>query len=106
MEIYRHEITELDLYIENTRAVARAYYFPTLRMIARHYDRGQGDYEKGIKAISRFTVLPAARQYLLEHGSMTDSVRDIFPKAMRDIVATGLMERFLDSYREADRFWQ
>lgn len=105
-QIDRHALTELALYIHNDHGAYKAYFLPTCKTIARHYDRGQGDYEKGIKALARYTVLPAARQYLLEHGSMTDSVKGVFPPAIRQLVAVDLMQYFLDEYRAGSRFWE
>lgn len=105
IETDTHACAELALYIENDHDVARAYYYPALGTIARHYDRGRGDYEKGIAALARYAVLPAARHYILTHGSMTDSVAGVFPLAVRKIVAQGLMDRFLVEYRLGNRFW-
>lgn len=99
------EVQELILYIENDYGTSKAYYFPTLAMIQKHYDKGRGDYEKGIKALARYAVLPSAKQYLLEHGSMIDSVRSVFPPAIREMVATELMDRFLAEYRAGNLFW-
>lgn len=99
------EKQELLLYIENTWAIHRAYLAPTLTTIAKHYDKGQGDYGKALAAISRYTVLPAARQYVLEHGSMTASVKSMFPKVIRDAIAEDLLEYFLTEYRLGNRFW-
>lgn len=96
---------ELDLYINNDYGVYRAYLLPTLRTVAKHYDKGQGNYEKALAAISRYAVLPAARQYVLEHGSMTASVRTMFPKVVRDAVAEDLLGHFLSEYRLGNRFW-
>lgn len=102
----RHALTELSLYIHNDYGAYRAYFLPACRTIARHYDRGRGDYEKGIKALARYAVLPAARQYLLEHGSMTEGVRSVFPPAIRQLIATDLMDYFLSEYRLGNRFWE
>lgn len=96
---------ELTLYIENDYGVHRAYLCPTLTTIAKHYDRGQGDYGKALAAISRYAVLPAAREYVKVHGSMTASVKTMFPKVLRDAVAEDLLEYFLAEYRSDNRFW-
>lgn len=96
---------ELLLYIENDWAVHRAFLAPTLRTVAKHYDKGQGDYGKALAAISRYAVLPAAREYVKVHGSMTASVKQMFPKPLRDAVAEDLLEYFLAEYRLGNRFW-
>lgn len=104
--MYVHEQRELYLYTINDWPVYKAYVLPALKSIAKKYDQGCGDYEKAISALSRNALLPAARQYVLMHGSMTASVRTMFPKPVRDAVAQELMDYFLSEYRFGNRFWE
>lgn len=97
---------ELLLYMENDHGVYRAYLCPTLRTIEKHYLKGQGDYEKALKAISRYAVLPSAREYVKVHGSMTASVKTMFPKVLRDAIAEDILEHFLAEFRIGNRFWE
>ena len=102
--MYVHEQQELYLYILNDWGVYNAYLKPMFRAINKKYDQGQGDYEKAVTGLSRNAVLPAARYYVATHGSMTASVKTMFPKPVRDAVAQELMDYFLDEYRVGNRF--
>jgi len=97
---------ELALYIDNDYGCHRAFLLPTLRTVAKHYDKGQGDYGKALLAISRYAVLPSAREYVKVHGSMTASVKTMFPKPIRDAVAEDILEYFLSEYRLGNKFWE
>jgi len=93
-----HEATELVLYAQNDQGNYKAYIVPMLRACQKHYDRGQGDYERVLKGFTR-QFLPIARNYVLEHCGMTDSVRSLFPLSVRRECAEYMAEYFLDEYR-------
>lgn len=93
-----HEATELVLYAENDHGNYRAYILPMLRACQKHYDRGNGDYERVVAGFARI-FLPIARGYVLEHCGMTDSVRALFPPAVRRECAEYMAEYFLGEYR-------
>jgi len=101
---YSHEAIELQLYLENDNAAWHAYYLPVCRTLARKHNRGEFNRDLGIKAMRR-CVDNAAKQYNLEHGSMTTAWHDLFPKGDRDRVAEHLVDRFLDALRAGCPFW-
>lgn len=98
-----HEAVELSLYAENDYGCFRAYILPMLVACQTHYDKGQGDYERMLKGFQR-VLAPVARQYILEHGSMTDRWADVFPVSVRREVAERFAEYFLDEYRLGNRW--
>lgn len=99
-----HEATELVLYAENDRATYRAYIVPMLKACQKHYDRGQGDYEKVVAGFTR-VFLPIARNYVLEHCGMTDSVRSVFPPSVRRECGRYMAEYFLTEYHANGGGW-
>lgn len=97
MENMTHEARELALYLENEYG-----YYPTLERIAanmaRHYIRGDYNLSLSIKGY-RHLVDTAAKQYHLEHGSMTTKWSDVFTKKDRDQVAEYLALGFSTDVR-------
>ena len=99
-----HEACELALYAENDQGAYKAWILPMLRACQKHYDRGQGDYERVIAGFQR-ALLPVARQYVLEHCGMTDSVRSLFPPSVRKEAAEYLAAYFIAEYRANGGGW-
>jgi hypothetical protein len=100
---YGHEARELELYLMNDYNVYAAYYLPACRMLAKHHKRGTFDRERGIRGM-RYAVDAAAKQYNLEHGSMSTKWSDLFPRGTRDAVAAELVDQFLAELREGNDF--
>lgn len=80
---------ELQLYAENTEA----YIKPVLKNLSKHYKRGNYSLDLAIKSIERYCLQPAAKQYHLEHGSMSSKWSDTFPKAVRLEAAESIARR-------------
>ena len=97
------EARELSLYAENDYGCYRAHILPMLVACQKHYDKGQGDYERMLKGFQR-VLAPVARQYILEHGSMTDRWSSVFPVSVRREVAEHFAEYFLAEYRLGNRW--
>lgn len=70
---------ELELYATNTEA----YIKPVIQNLSKHHKRGIFSLDKAIHSIERYCLTPAAKQYNLEHGSMTTPWHSMFPKAVR-----------------------
>lgn len=104
-DIYSHEAVELELYLTNDFAVHRAYLQPCLKNLAKHHDRGEFYRDKALLSLSR-VVNSAAKQYNLEHGSMTTKWSELFPKGDRDRVANKILDDFLTELRLGNRFWE
>lgn len=76
-----HEMIELELYTKNN--VGRAYYDPSYKTLGKFHKEGTFSLDRAIAYLNRQCLLPSAKQYLLEFGSMTDSVKNIFPASDR-----------------------
>lgn len=88
---------ELSLYLEQTEN-RLAYISPGLINLNRAYLNGQGlDYF--IKYLERYCIKPAAKQYTLEHASITQSVDDIFPKCCRLEVAEDIARKLIQTFK-------
>jgi len=90
-----HASRELMLYVENNYAFINSIS----KNIKRKLDKGDFIYEKGLNALDRYCLISAAKQYHLEHGSMTDSWNDIFPKHVRMETAEYILERLIAAHR-------
>ncbi len=79
-----HALTELELIAENDcgERVNTVY-----KVLSKKHQQGIYDMERAIRYIERQLVLPAAKTYLMENCSMTQGLRNTFPKAMRLQVA-------------------
>ena len=73
------EARELELYATNVEA----FIVPVVKNLAKHYKRGNFSLDKAIHSIERYCLTPAAKQYKLEMGSMTQSWHQMFPKNVR-----------------------
>ncbi len=82
-----HALTELELIAENDcgERVNTVY-----KVLSKKHQQGIYDMERAIGYIERQLVLPAAKTYLMEHCSMTQGLRNTFPKAMRLQVAENI----------------
>ena len=101
---YSHAAYELELYIDNTEAIYRAYLVPVSRRLATIYAKGEFDRELGLRAMRRVCD-NAAKQYTLEHGSMTTRWSEMFTKGDRDRVSETLVDYFLRCVRDQEPYW-
>jgi hypothetical protein len=103
-DFYGHEAKELELYIENDYAIHKGWLVPTSRRLAKLHTSGQFDREKGLRAMRRVCD-NAAKQYTLEHGSMTTKWSELFTKGDRDRVSGVLVDNFLTALRDPEPYW-
>tara|TARA_R110002012_G_scaffold15354_5_gene61356 strand:- start:186 stop:497 length:312 start_codon:yes stop_codon:yes gene_type:complete len=85
-----HALTELELIAENDCGERCNSVYRTL---SKKHQKGTYDMEKAIGYIERHLVLPAAKTYLMEQCSMTQGLRNTFPKSMRLQVAETIEEK-------------
>jgi hypothetical protein len=104
-DFYSHEATELELYLWNDVGCYRAYLVPTCRALARLYDKGKYTHEVALRRML-YSVNASAKQYNLEHGSMTTKWSSLFPRGDRDRVSAVLVDHFLTELRLGNRFWE
>lgn len=76
-----HEMVELMLYAQHNNGAA--YYESSYKILGKFHKAGTYNLDRAIKYLDRYCLIPAAKQYLLEFGSMTDSIKNIFPKSDR-----------------------
>ena len=96
-ESLTHEIIELEFYCKNN--VGRAYYEPGYKILGKFHQKGTYNLDRAIAYIDRYCLLPAAKQYLLEHGSMTDSVKGMFPRSERLKLAEYMAQEMVGEFK-------
>lgn len=99
-------VRELKMYIDNESEIYFKHTLPTLRMINKHYKKGNGNIEKAVKALERYVVQVAARKYLKEFCSSSASMRSVFPKGDRLTVALDLFYDYQERRNSGDYFWE
>lgn len=87
--------TELDLYASNVEA----WLAPVIKTLSRKHRQGVFDYGRAIAYVDRYCLQPAAKQYKLEHGSMSDRWSTMFPKACRMQAAEAIVTRWVAEFR-------
>ena len=97
-----HAATELDSYACN---FSSAHYNNVGKVLSKFHKNGTYDYERAVKYIERNLVLPAAKDYLLCHCSMTKSLRNTFPKNLRMVIAEDIANSFKAEF-ELGNYWE
>ena len=93
---------ELELYSCN---FSSAHYNGVGKVLSKFHKNGTYDYERAVKYIERNLVLPAAKDYLMCHGSMTQSLRNTFPKNLRMVIAEDIANTFRAEF-ELGNYWE
>lgn len=96
-EVDKDAARELELYIENDRAMYNMYNHICENMVNKQA-REQYDSSKAVKAFM-YLVEAGAKSYTAEHGSAGDKWNKLFNKETREVVAKNLRDSFED---EAD----
>lgn len=91
---------ELELYADNTEIWIK----PVLQNLSKHHKRGNFNLDLAIHSIERYCLTPAAKQYNLEHGSMTTAWHHTFPKAVR-LEAAEVMARRYSAEFKLGNYW-
>jgi hypothetical protein len=89
------EARELELYATNVEA----WIAPVIKTLSKKHRAGIFDYDKAIDYVSRYCLIPAAKQYRLEFGGMTDRWSDLFPRATRQDAAQAIVDSWLAEFR-------
>ena len=85
-------VNELDSFIQNDEDLYRRRFMPIITNIKRKMKRGVYDHEKSIK-LWMYLIDDAAREYVKQHGSVDQDVKDMFPKETRLQVAQIIADR-------------
>ena len=91
---------ELELYATNVEA----YIYPVISNLSKHWKKGNFSLDLAIKSIERYCLIPAAKQYKIEHGSMTDSWHKMFPKSVRLEAAETIARQWVEEFKLGN-FW-
>ena len=94
-------VNELDLFIMNDEDLYRKRFMPIITNIKRKMKRGIYDHEKVIK-LWMYLVDDAAREYVKEHGSQDQDVKDMFPKETRLQVAQNIADREKENIEQGE----
>ena len=85
---------ELELYFENEEWLMK----PSYKALSKAHRSGNFDYERALKFLFN-KYRQAAKQYCLEHGSMTDNWKTIFSVNDRKACALITLESMLGEFR-------
>lgn len=91
---------ELQLYVDNTEAFIR----PAWETLGKFYKKGTFNLDRGIAYVERYVMVPAARQYNLENGSMSTPWHKVFPKSVRHEAAEYIVRAMVVEFRLGN-FW-
>jgi hypothetical protein len=89
------EARELELYATNVEAWIK----PVIQTLSKKHRAGVFDYEKAIKCVDRYCLVPAAKQYKLEFGSMTQSWNSMFPRTVRLEAAETIVKEWVAEFK-------
>jgi hypothetical protein len=92
---------ELELYATNVRC----WVDPVLKTLSKKHQAGIFDYGRAIAYVDRYCLIPAAKQYRLEYGSMTTKWSDMFPKSVREEAATAIVDGWVAEFRLGN-YWE
>ena len=88
--------TDLCIYAEHNESCYRAYLLPAFKNLERKIKRGVFNLDKAILLFQRYTTVSLAKQYKLEHGSMTDKWSELFTVSDRKQLAEYWAEQVRD----------
>jgi hypothetical protein len=90
---------ELCIYAEHNEPCYRAYLLPAFKNLERKIKRGVFDLDKAILLFQKYTTVALAKQYTLEHGSMSDKWSDLFTVSDRKQLAEYWAEMVRDEVK-------
>jgi hypothetical protein len=86
---------ELELYATNVEC----WIAPVIKTLSKKHQAGIFDYGRAIAYVDRYCLIPAAKQYRLEFGSMTTKWSDMFPKPVRMEAAESIVQSWVAEFR-------
>ena len=89
------EARELELYATNVEC----WIGPVIKTLSKKHRAGIFHYDKALVAVDRYCLIPAAKQYKLEHGSMAQKWSDLFPANVRAEAAISIVDSWLTEFR-------
>jgi hypothetical protein len=86
---------ELELYATNVEC----WIAPVIKTLSKKHRAGVFDYDRALAYVDRYCLVPAAKQYKLEHGSMRTKWSDMFPKSIRSEAAESIVNSWIAEFR-------
>lgn len=94
-------VRELELYAVN---FSTAHYNSVGKTLSKFYKQGTFNLDRAIAYIERYLLVPAAKDYKREYGSMTTTWNRYFPKSERLVAAESIAHQFAAEFRLGN-FW-
>lgn len=92
---------ELELYAIN---FSESHYNTVGKTLSKFYKQGTFNLDRAIAYVERYLLVPAAKDYKLCYGSMTDRWNVMFPKPERLVAAESIARAFVSEFRLGN-FW-
>jgi hypothetical protein len=92
---------ELELYATNVRC----WIAPVVHTLSRKWKAGIFDLDRAIAYVDRYCLVPAAKQYKLEYGSMATPWHAIFDKSTRREAAESIVTHRVTEFKLGN-FWE
>lgn len=86
---------ELELYASNVEA----WLAPVIKTLSKKHRQGIFEFERAVAYVDRYCLVPAAKQYKLEFGSMTERWSTLFPKPVRTMAAESIVRSWVAEFR-------
>lgn len=91
---------ELELYATNVECWIK----PVIRTLSKKWRQGIFDYGKAVAYVDRYALVPAAKQYKLEYGSMATPWHEMFDKQTRTTAAESIVSSWVSEFKIGN-FW-
>lgn len=101
MTDFEHKMFDLGLTAENFCGETVNKVYITL---SKKHKANVFDYERAIGYVDRQMLIPAAKDAVLTKGSMTESWKSKYPKALRMQVAENIVNKLLAEFR-CENYW-
>lgn len=92
---------ELHLYAIN---FSESHYNSVGKTLSKFYQKGTFNLDRAIAYIERYLLVPAAKDYQREYGSMTTAWNTVFPKPERLAAAESIAHSFVSEFKLGN-FW-
>ena len=94
-QVMSAEARELELYATNVEC----WIAPVVKTLSKKHRAGIFSYDRALVAVDRYCLIPAAKQYKLEFGSMTQRWSDLFPANVRAEAAISIVDSWVAEFR-------
>lgn len=92
---------ELEVYAVN---FSSAHYNSVGKTLSKFYKKGTFNLDRAIAYVERYLLVPAAKDYQREYGSMTTAWNKMFPKPERLVAAESIAHSFVSEFKLGN-FW-